>query len=48
MYTIVGILVLEGDLKTTNTIHPGDISTGIYILKMTTENSTITKKLIKK
>ncbi|WP_416236425.1 hypothetical protein [Xanthomarina sp. F2636L] len=29
-------------------MHPGHISAKIYILKISTKNSTITKKLIKK
>ncbi|MBQ0769677.1 MAG: T9SS type A sorting domain-containing protein, partial [Bizionia sp.] len=47
MYSLTGALVLEGDLSKNTTIHPQTLSAGVYILNITTDKGTITKKVIK-
>lgn len=48
MYNTSGVLVSEGNFKGNKTITTGNLSAGIYILKINAENSAVTKKVIKK
>lgn len=48
IYSYSGKLVSEGSLEGVETLTPGNLSTGIYILKITTDNGSVTKKIIKK
>ncbi|PVW17420.1 T9SS type A sorting domain-containing protein [Marixanthomonas spongiae] len=43
-----GALVLEGTLNGTTTITAGNLSAGVYILNIHTENGMVTKRIIKK
>ena len=47
MYTIDGKLIKTGKLENTQ-INVSDIKTGIYLLQLTTEGKSITKKFLKK
>lgn len=48
MYSYSGALVSEGSLEGVRTLNFGKLSAGMYILKVTTANGSVTKKLIKK
>lgn len=48
IYNIMGAMVQEGNFNGNNTIQPRNLSSGVYIIEINTENTTITKKLIKK
>ncbi|MFL0352371.1 S8 family serine peptidase [Xanthomarina sp. GH4-25] len=48
LYNILGKKVLETNLYQSATIDVSDLAKGVYLLNIKTENSTITKKLIKK
>jgi hypothetical protein len=47
LYNILGKKVLETQIDQSAIIHVSSLSTGVYLLKLETENGTLTKKLIK-
>lgn len=47
MYNINGVLVSQGNFNGNKTITTGNLSAGVYILKINAENSTVTQKVIK-
>ena len=47
MYNTIGALVFEGDFSQAHSINTTNVPAGIFILNITTENGTFTKKVMK-
>ncbi len=47
IYSLLGKKVFQKTIQQTDIIHLNDLSSGVYILRLTQDNNTISKKLIK-
>ncbi|WP_340077320.1 T9SS type A sorting domain-containing protein [Leptobacterium sp. I13] len=46
IYDVLGKQVLKTQLTNNNTLNLAELSSGVYLLKVTEENTTITRKLV--